>query len=66
VRTLAFSECDGETAVVLFTIDGGGHTWPGSVNVPRLGAVTDEIDATEQIWQFFAGQANLRSGAAVP
>jgi polyhydroxybutyrate depolymerase len=66
VRTLAFSECDEETAVVLFTIDGGGHTWPGSIEVPRLGAVTDEIDATEQIWQFFAGQANLRAGSPSP
>jgi polyhydroxybutyrate depolymerase len=66
VRTLAFSECDDETAVVLFTIDGGGHTWPGSVDVSRLGPVTDEIDATEQIWQFFTGQANLQAAGPSP
>jgi polyhydroxybutyrate depolymerase len=61
VRTIAYSECEGETAVVLFVIEGGGHTWPGSVPVPRLGATTDQIDATEQIWQFFEGQAALRA-----
>jgi len=61
VRTIAYSECNGETAVVVFVIEGGGHTWPGSSPVGRLGETTQEIDATEQIWQFFAGQANLRS-----
>ncbi|MEX0750934.1 MAG: PHB depolymerase family esterase [Dehalococcoidia bacterium] len=61
VRTIAYSECDDETAVVLFAIEGGGHTWPGSVAVGRLGATTQEIDATQQIWQFFRGQANLRA-----
>jgi polyhydroxybutyrate depolymerase len=60
VHTIAYSECDDETAVVLFVVEGGGHTWPGSVAVARLGNTTDEIDATEQIWQFFEAQANLR------
>jgi polyhydroxybutyrate depolymerase len=61
VRTIAYSECDGETAVVLFVIEDGGHTWPGSADVGRLGATTHEIDATEQIWQFFEAQAALRA-----
>lgn len=60
VRTIAYSECDDETAVVLFVIEDGGHTWPGSADVSRLGATTHEIDATEQIWQFFEAQAALR------
>lgn len=61
VRSVAYSECDDETAVVLFVVEGGGHTWPGSIAVGRLGATTLEIDATAEIWQFFRGQANLRS-----
>lgn len=60
VTVTAYSECDEETAVVLYTIDGGGHTWPGSIEVPRLGATTQEIDAATLIWEFFAGQAALR------
>lgn len=60
VRSIAYSECRDDTAVVMFVIDGGGHTWPGSIDVARLGATTREINATDQIWQFFAAQASLR------
>ena len=59
-RTVAYSECRGDAAVIMFVIEGGGHTWPGSIDVPRLGATTHEINATDQIWQFFVAQASLR------
>jgi polyhydroxybutyrate depolymerase len=44
--------------VVLYTIDGGGHTWPGGP-VSKLytaiaGPTTQTIDATALIWDFFA------------
>ena len=41
--------------VVFYTIDGGGHAWPGGVPLPRwiAGRTTKEIDATEIMWQFF-------------
>ena len=58
--TIAYSECTDDTAVVLFVIEGGGHTWPGSIDVPRLGATTHEVNATDQIWEFFVAQGNLR------
>jgi polyhydroxybutyrate depolymerase len=54
VRAIAYSECDENVAVVLYAVEGGGHTWPGSVDVERLGAVTTEIDATELMSEFFA------------
>lgn len=39
--------------VLLYTVEGGRHGWPGSsVSVGR-GASTESIDATEVIWQFF-------------
>ncbi len=60
VRTIAYSECAAEVAVVLFVVEGGGHTWPGAIDVPRLGPVTREINATDLIWEFFEGQAALR------
>jgi polyhydroxybutyrate depolymerase len=63
VRTVAYSECDGESAVVLFIIEEGGHTWPGSMDVERLGATTHEIDATKEIWDFFVAQSSLRAGS---
>ena len=59
VRATAYSQCDAETAVVLYTIEGGGHTWPGSVEVARLGATTQEINAADAILEFFAGQTAL-------
>jgi polyhydroxybutyrate depolymerase len=64
VRTIAYSECDEETAVVVFVIEGGGHTWPGATPVGRLGPTTQEVDATEQIWQFFVAQASLSATGA--
>lgn len=40
--------------VVLFTVEGGGHTWPGGAARPRqFGPTSRDIDAAELIWQFF-------------
>jgi polyhydroxybutyrate depolymerase len=47
----SWTGCD--DPVVLYEIVGGGHTWPGAIDVPRLGAVTDEISATETIVDTF-------------
>jgi polyhydroxybutyrate depolymerase len=54
VRTLAYSECRDSAAVVLYVVEGGGHTWPGaSVDVTALGATNHELSATDEIWSFF-------------
>jgi polyhydroxybutyrate depolymerase len=53
VRATAYSACNGFVAAILYTIEGGGHTWPGSIDLARLGATTHEIDATDLIWEFF-------------
>lgn len=45
------------TEVVLYTVEGGGHTWPGGVQyLPKrlIGKTSHDIDATEVIWEFFA------------
>ena len=39
--------------VVLYTIRGGGHTWPGRKAARFLGASTLDIDASTLIWEFF-------------
>jgi polyhydroxybutyrate depolymerase len=42
------------TEVVLYTIEGGGHTWPGrQPPTSFLGLSTTEIDANEVMWEFF-------------
>lgn len=47
----------GEKAeVVLYTVDGGGHTWPGGRQYffeSVVGRVSHDINATETIWNFF-------------
>ncbi len=40
--------------VVLYTIHGGGHTWPGREPIfPNLGAWTKNLIANDVIWEFF-------------
>jgi polyhydroxybutyrate depolymerase len=39
--------------VVLITINGGGHTWPGRDTVGFLGKSTHEISANDLMWEFF-------------
>jgi polyhydroxybutyrate depolymerase len=40
--------------VVVYTIDGGGHTWPGMArHAPFLGKTTFNISANDVMWDFF-------------
>ncbi|MBI2840277.1 MAG: hypothetical protein HYX75_18325 [Acidobacteria bacterium] len=50
-----YVDCAGDAAVVLFTIHGGGHTWPGGGPLPEwfLGPTSSSVDATRQMWTFF-------------
>ncbi len=44
------------TEVTLYTIEGGGHTWPGGAQyLPAfvIGRVCRDFDGTEAIWAFF-------------
>src|SRR3972149_2013054 len=57
VRRTVHGSCAGKTEVVLYTIEGGGHTWPGgpqSLPVAGGGGGSRDIDATRVIWDFFA------------
>jgi len=47
--------CAEDASVVLYTVSGGGHTWPGGKPLPewRVGPNTDSIDATSEMWSFF-------------
>ena len=58
VTRRVYNDCADDAAVVLFTLDGGGHTWPGGMPMPKwfLGQTSDSVDATEQMWAFFAKQ----------
>lgn len=60
-----YSGCADNASVVLYTIRGGGHTWPGGTALPEwfVGRTTRSIDATNLMWQFFV-EHPLRLAAA--
>jgi polyhydroxybutyrate depolymerase len=54
VRRSVYGGCGEGREVVLYTIEGGGHTWPGGPPVGRLvGRVSRDLDATRTILEFF-------------
>jgi polyhydroxybutyrate depolymerase len=52
-RGIRYTDCDEDAAVVFYTIEDGGHTWPGGMPIPFLGKTTRDIDATDELWSFF-------------
>ena len=60
IRVTSYTGCAGGVAVTLYTVVGGGHTWPGSrVGIDILGTTTQEVNATDEIWRFFTSQPSL-------
>ena len=51
VTRLEYTNCADDAAVVLYTIRGGGHSWPGGKPIPEwmVGPTTRSIDATRQM-----------------
>jgi polyhydroxybutyrate depolymerase len=48
-----YTGCDQDAKVILYTIEDGGHQWPGGTTIPGAGKNTMYIDATEEMWRFF-------------
>jgi polyhydroxybutyrate depolymerase len=46
--------CTGGTAVVLYRVEGGGHTWPGATTDDGGGLTTRQVHADQLILAFFA------------
>ncbi len=54
VYTDSYDSCPPNRGVVLYTIENGGHTWPGALDfVPVAGITTQNIRANREMWQFF-------------
>jgi polyhydroxybutyrate depolymerase len=43
--------CNDSTEVILYTINGGEHTWPGAPII--IGITNQDIHASNEIWRFF-------------
>ncbi len=55
VSLIEYTGCGGND-VLAYRVNGGGHTWPGGLQyLPerRIGITSQELDATEVIWDFF-------------
>lgn len=65
VRRTEYRECADGASVVLYTVEGGGHQWPGGHPLPAwlelymklfgtsLGRRTESIDSARELWNFF-------------
>lgn len=65
VKAISYASQEGEAEVLLYMIEGMGHTWPGArISLPEhiFGKSTDKLQACDTIWEFF--QRHKRNGDA--
>jgi polyhydroxybutyrate depolymerase len=54
VRRIAYGPGKDGSEVILYSIEGGGHTWPGrDPRLRLLGKSTRQISANDLMWEFF-------------
>ena len=56
VTKIEYNQCSAGSKVVLYRIEGGGHTWPGGrqyLPVRLIGRTSRDINACDEIWSFF-------------
>ena len=51
VTLTTYNPCTEDSEVLLYTINGGGHTWPGASYI--IGVTNQDINASAEIWKFF-------------
>jgi polyhydroxybutyrate depolymerase len=57
VTRLDYTDCEDDAGVVLYSVKGGGHQWPGGERIVAqwlVGRYSDGVDATRQMWAFFS------------
>jgi len=52
-RCESWPTCQEGSEVILCTVQGGAHTWPGGIDIPSLGYVSKTLLATDLMWDFF-------------
>jgi polyhydroxybutyrate depolymerase len=64
VARLEYAGCGADAAVVLYSVEGGGHSWPGGGPLPEwfVGPTSRSVDATRLMWEFFRAHP-LRAGS---
>jgi polyhydroxybutyrate depolymerase len=54
VHGIHYTGCRDDAEVILYTLEGGGHGWPGGPSIPLLGEASSDIDASRVMWEFFS------------
>ena len=58
VSVFTYLSCQNHSQVKLYRLEGGGHVWPGEpegLSSSGVGKLSSEIDASEEVWEFFKG-----------
>lgn len=68
VTRRAYAHCANDAAVVLYTIQDGGHTWPGGGYMPEwfVGRTSRSIDASSLMWAFFREHRRAAPQSSAP
>jgi len=56
IKAVSFAHCRENAEVILYTIEGLGHVWPGGKNLlPEswVGKPSDKLKANDVVWEFF-------------
>lgn len=55
VSRLEYTNCASDASVLLYTVQGGGHQWPGGKPIAEwiVGPYSSSVEATKLIWAFF-------------
>jgi polyhydroxybutyrate depolymerase len=48
---IQYTDCEEDTEVVFYKIDGGAHTWPDAAIT--IGVTNQDFNASQEIWNFF-------------
>lgn len=56
VSGIRYTSCDENVEVIFYSVEGGGHTWPGGEELPAwiAGHTTHDVNASELMWEFFS------------
>lgn len=73
VQKIKYTDCNQGSEVWLFKINGGGHTWPSAPIDYIYGPTNRDINASQEIWDFFSrfslngsvGTATLHADAKI-
>ncbi|QSQ19100.1 dienelactone hydrolase family protein [Pyxidicoccus parkwayensis] len=69
VERATWKDCHGGAEVRLYTVKGGGHTWPGGTAYARerlIGRTSRDLDASREAWELFSRFTAKPRGSGAP